>query len=110
MKIKLFHLGIVALFSLALGLFLGSQIGVSIADTFPQFIKIETEITAYSPSPNQTDNTPFLTASNLKVTPQDLNELLYVAVSRDLLAKFTPGAPLEYGDKIYSEFIQVEKD
>ena len=69
---------------------------------------IEVEVTAYSPSRAQTDSNPFETASTQIVTPKDLNELLYVAVSRDLLAKFTPGAPLEYGDKIYLEFTVID--
>jgi len=69
---------------------------------------IEVEVTAYSPSRAQTDNNPFETASTQIVTPKDLNELLYVAVSRDLLAKFTPGALLEYGDKIYLEFTVID--
>ena len=69
---------------------------------------IEVEVTAYSPSVAQTDNNPFETASTQIVTPKDLNELLYVAVSRDLLAKFTPGAPLEYGDKIYLELTVID--
>ena len=69
---------------------------------------IEVEVTGYSPSRAQTDSNPFQTASTQIVTPKDLNELLYVAVSRDLLAKFTPGAPLEYGDKIYLEFTVID--
>ena len=69
---------------------------------------IEVEVTAYSPSRAQTDSNPFETSSTQIVTPKDLNKLLYVAVSRDLLAKFTPGAPLEYGDKIYLEFTVID--
>ena len=106
MKIKLFHLGIVAIFSLALGLFLGSQIGISIADTFSQFIKIEAEITAYSPSPNQTwgDN-PFEMASGKIAKPQDLEQIKYVALSRDFLKKYN----IQYNDKIWISFNVQDK-
>lgn len=65
-------------------------------------------ITAFSPSKAQTDSNPFETASTRIVTPRDLEEQLYVAASRDLLAKFTPGAPLKYGDKIYIEFTVID--
>ena len=82
------QVGIAGLFCLILGLFLGSEIGVGVADTLGRFIKIDAEITAYSPSPNQTSGDPFQTASNLRVTPQDLEQLKYVALSRDLLEDY----------------------
>ena len=69
MKIRLFHLEIAVLLSLALGLFLGSEIGISVADTLGRFIKIEAEITAYSPSPNQTSGDPFQMALGKTATP-----------------------------------------
>ncbi len=91
--------------SLILGLFLGSEIGVGIADELGRFIKIDAEITAYSPSPNQTQGDPFVTASNLRVTPQDLEQLRYVALSRDLLEDYD----IQYGDVVWISFIIEDK-
>lgn len=104
MKIRWFHLGTVALFSLALGLFLGSEIGVSTADTLGRFIKIEAEITAYSPSPNQTwGSNPFQMASGKTATPHDLEQLKFVALSRDLLKDYD----IPWGSTVWVGF-QVE--
>ena len=105
MKVRWFHLGIVALFSLTFGLFLGSEIGISVADELGRFIKIEAEITAYSPSPHITAGDPFVTASNLRVTPHDLEQLKYVALSRDLLEDYD----IQYGDKIWISFCVEDK-
>lgn len=98
-------LGFVALFGLALGLFLGSEIGISMADNLGRFIKIEAEITAYSPSPHITQGDPFVTASNLRVTPQDLEQLKFVALSRDILKDYN----IQWGDKIWISFIVEDK-
>lgn len=65
-------------------------------------------LTAYSPSRSQTDSNPFETASGQILSTADLEHQLYAAASRDLLAKFTPGAPLKYGDKIYLEFTVID--
>ena len=51
-------------------------------------------VTGYSSTPGQTDSTPFVTAFNTRVRPGVL------ALSRDLLREFTPGAPFSYGDKV----------
>ncbi len=89
--------------------YIASGITMSVGAGYDRQLEvIEVEVTAYSPSRAQTDNNPFETSSTQIVTPKDLNELLYVAVSRDLLAKFTLGAPLEYGDKIYLEFTVID--
>ena len=69
---------------------------------------LDVETTAYSPSRAQTDSNPWETASTQIVTPKDLNEVLYVAVSRDLLSKFTPGAPFKYGDSLYLEYTIID--
>ena len=53
-------------------------------------------VTAYSPDPRQTDSTPFTMASGKKATVNDLYNLRYVAVSRDLKKKLK----LNYGDRI----------
>jgi 3D (Asp-Asp-Asp) domain-containing protein len=60
-------------------------------------------ITAYSSEVAQTDSFPFLTATGGTVRPG------IIALSRDLLASFTPGAPFRYGDRVwldgYGEFL-----
>jgi len=62
---------------------------------------IEVDVTAYSPDPDQTwGDDPFRMASNLKATPNDLWQLKYIAISRDLKEKYN----LKWGDKIYLEF------
>jgi len=60
-------------------------------------------ITGYSPQEGETDSTPFITASNKKVNWNELNELHYIAVSRDLMKKYN----LEFGDQIFIGF-QIE--
>jgi 3D (Asp-Asp-Asp) domain-containing protein len=51
-------------------------------------------VTAYTSSPSETDSTPDITASNTIPKPGT------IALSRDLLRTFTPGAPFEFGDKL----------
>jgi len=66
-----------------------------------QFEVVEVEVTAYSPSKAQTSGkNPFEMASTLIATPNDLWELKYIAVSRDLKADYN----LKWGDKIFLEF------
>lgn len=48
--------------------------------------------TGYTSSVRETDSTPFITASMTRVRPGCL------ALSRDLLRTFTPGAPFDFGD------------
>jgi len=60
----------------------------------------EADVTAYSPDKAQTFGDVFRTASNLKVTPLDLWQMKYVAVSRDLKKKYN----LKWGDVIYIGF------
>ena len=62
---------------------------------FPRrLFQIPVTVTGYSSTPGQTDSTPFITASNTRVRQGVL------ALSRDLLREFTPGAPFSYGDKV----------
>lgn len=62
---------------------------------FPRSLfKFPVTVTGYSSTFDQTDSTPFLTASNRRVRPG------IVALSRDLLREYTPGAPFSYGDKV----------
>lgn len=58
-------------------------------------------VTGYSSTPDQTDDTPFVTASNTRVRRG------IIAMSRDLLREFTPGAPFSYGDKVQLEGVGV---
>jgi len=53
-------------------------------------------ITAYSPDPSQTDSTPFIMASGKRVTVNDLYNLRYAAVSRDIKKRLE----LNYGDRL----------
>ena len=66
---------------------------------------IEVEVTAYSPSKHITDSNPWETASQLIVTPQDLEQVKYVALSRDLLKEYN----IKYGDKIWISFEVQDK-
>ena len=52
------------------------------------------EVTAYTSCRSETDSTPDLTASNTTPKPGT------IALSRDLLRTFTPGAPFDFGDKL----------
>jgi 3D (Asp-Asp-Asp) domain-containing protein len=62
---------------------------------FPRSLfKFPVTVTGYSSTPDQTDSTPFVTASNRRVRPG------IVALSRDLLREYTPGAPFSFGDKV----------
>jgi len=60
----------------------------------------EVNVTAYSPSPHITQGDPFMMASGRRVRIQDLWELKYVALSRDLVKKYN----LKFGDKVYIGF------
>lgn len=51
--------------------------------------------TGYSSSVIETDNTPHITAANTRTRPG------VVALSRDLLQRYTPGAPFDFGDRIH---------
>lgn len=65
---------------------------------FPrQLFRVPVTVTAYSSTTDQTDSTPFVTASNTRVRKGIL------ALSRDLLREFTPGAPFSYGDLVELE-------
>lgn len=51
-------------------------------------------LTGYSSTPDQTDSTPFVTASNQRVRPGIL------ALSRDLLRPYNPEGPFRFGDEV----------
>lgn len=58
-------------------------------------------VTAYTSRPEETDDTPHITASNTWAKPGT------VALSRDLLERYTPGAPFRFGDTIVLEGLGV---
>jgi len=98
-------LGIMMLFSLALGLVLGSQIEIGFAEAFPKFEKLQVEVTAYSPSPHTTDSTPFEMASGKIAAPVNLERIEFVALSRDLLKEYD----VQWGDIIWIGFEVQDK-
>jgi 3D (Asp-Asp-Asp) domain-containing protein len=51
--------------------------------------------TGYSSSVRETDDTPFITASNTRTRPG------VVALSRDMLRRHNPNAPFSFGDVIH---------
>jgi len=55
---------------------------------------VKVVVTGYSSSIRETDSTPFITAAN---TPTREGVL---ALSRDLLTRYTPGAPFSFGDRV----------
>jgi 3D (Asp-Asp-Asp) domain-containing protein len=64
---------------------LGSALGLDL---------VKAVVTAYSSTPDQTDETPWLTASCTPTRPG------IIALSRDLLRTFTADAPFEFGDMV----------
>ena len=58
-------------------------------------------LTMYHPTHEQTDDTPNITADGTKINIWKASKYRYVAVSRDLLARW--GGPLDYGDWIVIE-------
>ncbi len=83
----------------------GLYAGIRPAAQPGRLFELGVTVTAYSSTPGQTDSTPFLTANNSRVRPG------IIALSRDLLRKYTPGAPFEFGDIVELEGIgrfQVE--
>lgn len=58
-------------------------------------VTVKVIATGYSSSPRETDSTPFITASNTRTREGIL------AMSRDLLKRYTPGAPFAFGDRVH---------
>lgn len=84
---------------------LGMRSGIDVAKSREvlSYATLEVEVTAYSPSPHITVGNPFQMASGKIARPQDLEQLRFVAISRDLKEEFG----VKYGDTIYIGF-QVE--
>ena len=55
-------------------------------------------VTMYNPLVGQTDSTPNQTADGTIINPKKATEYRYVALSRDLIARW--GGPFEYGDYV----------
>ena len=66
-------------------------------------LKFDVTVTMYNPIPSQTDSTPNELADGTKINPNKASEYRYVALSRDLLARW--GGPFKYGDYIIIEDI-----
>ena len=66
---------------------------------------IEIEVTGYSPSPHITDSTPFQMASGRIAKPGELEQLKFVALSRDLLKEYN----VKWGDTIWISFEVQDK-
>ena len=65
------------------GLTVGREVAVSVS------------VSAYTSRMCETDDTPFITAANTSTRPGVL------ALSRDLLKRYTPGAPFDFGDVVH---------
>ena len=64
-------------------------------------ISYKVTVTTYNPTKEQCDNTPNITADGTKIKPWRATHYRYVALSRDLIARW--GGPFEYGDYIVIE-------
>jgi len=70
--------------------------------THPRSVfRVSITVTGYSSTADQTDDSPLITAMNTTVHPGML------ALSRDLLREFTPGAPFRFGDIVELEGLGV---
>ena len=61
-------------------------------------MEFDVTITMYNPLEGQTDDTPNQTADGTIIDPKRASEYRYVALSRDLIARW--GGPFNYGDYV----------
>ena len=66
-------------------------------DTFG-VLEFDVTVTMYNPHVSQTDSTPNETADGTVIDPNKASEYRYVALSRDLIARW--GGPFNYGDYV----------
>ena len=66
-------------------------------DTFG-VLEFDVTVTMYNPHVGQTDSTPNETADGTIINPKKASEYRYVALSRDLIARW--GGPFNYGDYV----------
>ena len=86
--------------------YIASGITMSVGASYERNLEvIEVEVTGYSPSPHITDSTPFEMASGKVASPQSLERIEYVALSRDLFTEYN----IKYGDKIWISFDVQDK-
>jgi 3D (Asp-Asp-Asp) domain-containing protein len=58
-------------------------------------VAVTVTVTGYTSREQETDSTPFITAANTQTRPG------VIALSRDLLRRYTPDAPFTFGDVIH---------
>ena len=63
--------------------------------------EFEVTVTMYNPTRGQTDSTPNELADGTKINPNIASSYRYIALSRDLLARW--GGPFNYGDYVIVE-------
>ena len=66
-----------------------------------EVISFDVTVTTYNPTIQQCDSTPNITADGTTIKPWKATEYRYVALSRDLIARW--GGPFEYGDYVVIE-------
>lgn len=79
MKLNYFHLGIVVIFSLALGLFLGSQIGTSMAEAVTP-LSIQHVIKTYNPTVTESQSLQIAYSLDSWIVARNLNLITSLAV------------------------------
>ncbi len=86
--------------------YIASGITMSVKAEYDRQLEvIEVEVTAYSPSPNQTQGNPFQMASGRIAKPGELEQLKFVALSRDLLKEYN----VKWGDTVWISFEVQDK-
>ena len=64
-------------------------------------LEFNVTVTMYNPTKGQTDSTPNELADGTKINPHKASSYRYIALSRDLLARW--GGPFNYGDYVIVE-------
>lgn len=64
------------------------------ASAYDQYAAFQVTVTGYSSTPEETDDTPGITAAG---TPARAG---IIALSQDMLREYTPGAPFSYHDRV----------
>ena len=83
---------------------LNNKVEILKDDSFCDYYEIQSfdvTVTTYNPTYEQTDSTPNETADGTIIKPHKATQYRYVALSRDLLARW--GGPFEYGDFVVIE-------
>ena len=76
---------------------LQEQLGYNSQSTWGT-LEFDVTVTMYNPDKSQTDSTPNQTADGTIINPKKASEYRYVALSRDLIARW--GGPFNYGDYV----------